>query len=629
MKEKLKALTKFMKHKSLPLDLQVRIRRHFRFYWRRALIHDETEDEILRQLSTPLRHETLRVMYDTLIDEIPMFSILADQSFRDALLRSLHPLLVSPNEVLMRQWEQGEQMYLITQGLLDVEYEPIAAAEGAGGGAGGSPSSQPASPTASSNASEQLGGLGSLHSPGGQSRDGSDVGVSPSQKLIGTLGAGEHVGEISLIECTAFPHHLIAPFLPSSESSVSADVPLSASSNDAGSHNGQELGARQRSVGRRWARASTERSPFSPESVTQSLALEGTIFPLRTSTVTAQEHCELFAVHRLDFVALCKRYPRAKAQMVALATDRLEKTAAMEAEFARQATGAMRAPTSKAGRLKVKLAAAIAQHKKHKHSPTMDGGGAASKSHSSGQSTDSKGCAPAPSADASSQAVVAATPSAAAANAPGGRGSAPALAGGESLRNLIEKSREKNKREKNKAKQGVPRLMRQSSGALSSAADSSGHRGGKLGTFGTVMSASRVCAVDDFLSPVGTTVPMQSMRSMLPVHMQTRALGPGGPLGGAIGEQGGGGHGQGAAGGWHGRACVGGAAGSSAGGGGGVNHGAAAVGIDPHQIATAVSDAVAQAVAAALRSELTATISQEAAAAVRRELQKQQQQHTG
>ena len=53
-----------------------------------------------------------------------MFNIMKEPAFRDHLLRSLRPLLVSPRETLMRQGEYGDEMYLITQGALTVDYTP-------------------------------------------------------------------------------------------------------------------------------------------------------------------------------------------------------------------------------------------------------------------------------------------------------------------------------------------------------------------------------------------------------------------------------------------------------------------------------------------------------------------------
>ena len=52
-----KRLREFCTDKGLPPQLQVRIRRYFRHYWKKALTMDAMEEEFMDKLSTPLRQE--------------------------------------------------------------------------------------------------------------------------------------------------------------------------------------------------------------------------------------------------------------------------------------------------------------------------------------------------------------------------------------------------------------------------------------------------------------------------------------------------------------------------------------------------------------------------------------------
>ena len=124
MQMKFKGLQEFMSSKDLPWDLKVRIRRHFRYLWSRSITLDVAEAEILAQLSTPLRAETLRHMHRAMIQENPIFSIVEDPTFRDALIRSLRPLLISPTEVLIDQGTVGEELYILSQGTLSIYFDP-------------------------------------------------------------------------------------------------------------------------------------------------------------------------------------------------------------------------------------------------------------------------------------------------------------------------------------------------------------------------------------------------------------------------------------------------------------------------------------------------------------------------
>ena len=64
-----------------------------------------------------------------------------------------------------------------------------------------------------------------------------------------------------------------------------------------------------------------------------SLVGEVALFPetaasthLRTCTVVARSHCELYAISRLDFHELCAQYPAARSRFVALAKERRKRT---------------------------------------------------------------------------------------------------------------------------------------------------------------------------------------------------------------------------------------------------------------------------------------------------------------
>ena len=105
-------------------ELKVRIRRHFRYLWSRSISLDVGESEIISQLSTPLRADTLRHMHRALIAENPIFRLVDDPTFRDSLIRNLQPSLVSPGDALMEQGTVGDEVFLLAQGTLEALYDP-------------------------------------------------------------------------------------------------------------------------------------------------------------------------------------------------------------------------------------------------------------------------------------------------------------------------------------------------------------------------------------------------------------------------------------------------------------------------------------------------------------------------
>ena len=62
----------------------MRIRRHFRFYWQRTLQLDVNEEELINQMSLPLRKETLRYMYSSTLMDLPIFQLEKNQDFQVA-----------------------------------------------------------------------------------------------------------------------------------------------------------------------------------------------------------------------------------------------------------------------------------------------------------------------------------------------------------------------------------------------------------------------------------------------------------------------------------------------------------------------------------------------------------------
>ena len=235
MQARLNALHHFMREKKLAYELQVRIRRHFRFYWQRAVTLDDAHDELLRQLSAPLRHEVVKAMYRAVIAALPIFQLLEDENFWDAMLRAMQPHLISPMETLLKQGSNGNEMYLVTHGKLEVLFTPSHF----------------------------------LHAKNG-----------PPPQHVRNVGTGGFVGEIALF--SAF-----------------------------------NLGGDEVSIdGRR---------------------------DVRTATVMAKDHCELFAIERSSFLTICKDYPTVREHFLKVARERMRHTSGLEtrgfnvaAKFARR-----------------------------------------------------------------------------------------------------------------------------------------------------------------------------------------------------------------------------------------------------------------------------------------------------
>lgn len=270
---KLKALNSFMRSKGLPFDLQVRIRRFFRFFWSRSLTSEISEDEILEQLSVPLRHETLKIMYATLDHEVPMFTITDDDNFRNALLRIMSPVLLDEGEMLMTQGTVGDYLYLVTHGLLEVTYTPF----------------------------DAIGKLGY------------------ESQYLGQVGAGDHIGEIALFDKGDLVS--LGETLAKRDGSPRAPQPAPLATPTDGWN---FLAPDQRQVNDERAADAYER--------TRQRAQEALPYNVRTASVRAIVPCEAFSVRASDFQDVCSKFIEAKHKLVAIAQERIARSVALQLE---------------------------------------------------------------------------------------------------------------------------------------------------------------------------------------------------------------------------------------------------------------------------------------------------------
>ena len=128
---RMNTLQQFMEEKKLPSQLQVKLRRHFRYYWQNAFAVNVEEQELLRLMSAPLRQEALRFVYKATVGQLPLFMEHPSAEFHDQLLRALQPLYAHPGEVLIQQGGTDTACYLMIKGSLEVWYTPKGAKEAA------------------------------------------------------------------------------------------------------------------------------------------------------------------------------------------------------------------------------------------------------------------------------------------------------------------------------------------------------------------------------------------------------------------------------------------------------------------------------------------------------------------
>ena len=280
---------------------------------------DVADAEIINQLSTPLRKETLLHMYRPIISNNPLFSIIDDLAFRDGLLRALRPMLVSTQEVLMRQGSRGEEAFFLAHGAVSVYFDPVAdraqdknkeeAARRARLALAASAESMsrlinaPAKPTPL-NASR----VDSISAESASAEGIELEEMSESPKTSADVARPR-------ISKMFRSGTIYKPDLSDSEDGTQAS--------DFGPVINEVRGGRLDSiVGEVCLFTASKMAARS----THSKAADRTVLPPRTATVVAKTNCECYAIAAQVFIDLCKRHPQAKAVFSALAESRRRKT---------------------------------------------------------------------------------------------------------------------------------------------------------------------------------------------------------------------------------------------------------------------------------------------------------------
>ena len=123
---KIEELNAFFNDKSLPFELQERIRDYYNHLWQSSLGQDESR--ILNDLPPTLRTEVALFLNRDIIQKVPLFRE-ADDEFIRELASELRPALFMPGDLIIHKGEQGDRMYFISRGsaeLLDDEGHPMA-----------------------------------------------------------------------------------------------------------------------------------------------------------------------------------------------------------------------------------------------------------------------------------------------------------------------------------------------------------------------------------------------------------------------------------------------------------------------------------------------------------------------
>jgi hypothetical protein len=114
-------LNAYMKERRLPRELQHRLRKHFRYAWRRVTSMPEEEHSLLQQLPPPLRERVLRTVHKSTLESSPLKPLLARwereaKGIFSLLLDMLRPLFFSQHELIVEQGTPATCVFFLLSG---------------------------------------------------------------------------------------------------------------------------------------------------------------------------------------------------------------------------------------------------------------------------------------------------------------------------------------------------------------------------------------------------------------------------------------------------------------------------------------------------------------------------------
>ncbi len=112
--EKLSALVQLRK---IPYDLQERVRDYYTYMWRQKLGYDESS--FLKGLPDSLQTEISIYLKQEVIESIELFKGASPEFIREVAMH-LQPVVLVPGDFVFHYGEQGEEMYFVVKGELQV-----------------------------------------------------------------------------------------------------------------------------------------------------------------------------------------------------------------------------------------------------------------------------------------------------------------------------------------------------------------------------------------------------------------------------------------------------------------------------------------------------------------------------
>lgn len=115
--QSLEKLTAFMNYRSIPPEIQKRIREYYDYLWEKRLGFDEST--VIAELPPSLKTEVSLFLKRDIIAKVPLFQGASDEFIKEIAL-AMKPLVFMPGDYVYHAGESGRDMYFISKGTIEV-----------------------------------------------------------------------------------------------------------------------------------------------------------------------------------------------------------------------------------------------------------------------------------------------------------------------------------------------------------------------------------------------------------------------------------------------------------------------------------------------------------------------------
>jgi CRP-like cAMP-binding protein len=123
VEEKMDAVKQYSQWRDLPHPLAVRLKRHYKYYYKRTAPFDEFE--LLNECPPALRHDVTRAVLQETLGKVPIFKdrLMVDPEFQNDIFPVAKPVHFHAGEIIFHRGERSRELFFMLRGEIDVYNE--------------------------------------------------------------------------------------------------------------------------------------------------------------------------------------------------------------------------------------------------------------------------------------------------------------------------------------------------------------------------------------------------------------------------------------------------------------------------------------------------------------------------